>query len=115
MTRDERRGVELAMVARIVDTIRNPAEWLLSVRIIGESAGLDMARCLPIGGVTLEGACFAVVDFAHKQGASLGTMLAAIDSPLSCPALAGRCSVERRIVIEPAVLPEPWARQMHGR
>ena len=55
----------------IMEQVDDPTQWLRALRRIAERLGLNPARCLPIwADVTLEFACFKVLQEADNQGRS---------------------------------------------
>lgn len=56
------------MVAYVMAMETSPAGWLSQVRAVCEVIGLDPSRCIPLGGVTLDNVCAAVVTEAECQG-----------------------------------------------
>jgi hypothetical protein len=66
----------------IVDSVKDPSDWMIAVRGLAEALRLNVARCLPIGGATLDAVVFAVLDEAQKQGRKEAEVRAAVESTI---------------------------------
>ena len=67
MTGSELREVREVMTDAIMRAIPDPAGWLLALRLIVEGVGLAPEKCIPLGGVTLQLACFEVANYMGKN------------------------------------------------
>ncbi len=66
----------------IVESIKDPSDWMIAARGLAEELKLNVARCLPIGGATLDAVVFAVLSEAEKQGRTEAQVRAAVESTI---------------------------------
>lgn len=81
MTLAELQSARAHMVSEILRTVSDPAGWLLAVRGICERVGVDPARAIPLGGLSLALVCAEVVGEVSRQGIGLRRLGEAVGFP----------------------------------